>query len=106
MDRLDGATYADDPLIGWTTVDESTEAWVPDRIVDRMRHLGSAYEMHLLPLLPGVEPVVLNSTQVRNLIEEIDWVLERGDDPVLRNAVHDLGPVLSAALRGDGLRIE
>ncbi len=68
-DRLDPATYADDPVVGWFSGDPPAERWVPERLVDRLRALGSACELHLLPLLPGSVPLSLNGVQVRNLVD-------------------------------------
>jgi hypothetical protein len=104
-DRLVEATYVDDPMIEWSTIDGSVEASIPDRLVGRLLHLGRAYELHLLPLLPGVDALALNATQVENLIEELDWVAAHVDDPALRSACDDLRPVLQAGRRS-GLRIE
>lgn len=105
-DRLESGTYGDDPLVGWFSADPPAEAWVPERLVERLRLLGAAYELHLLPLLPGGEPIGLRGSQVTNLIEEIDWVAALADDPALRQVALDLRPVLSAARSGDGLWIE
>ena len=105
-DRLDSANYADDPDVGWFSSDPPAEAWVPERLVDRLRALGRAYELHLLPHLPGPEALSLNAVQVLTLIEEMDFLGERVNDPALTALIADLREVLGAAARGDGLWVE
>lgn len=105
-DRLETATYGDDPLVGWFSADPPAEVWVPERLVDRLRLLGAAYELHLLPLLPGCEPIDLRRPQVTHLIEEIDWVAALTDDPALRRSPLTYARCFQPPRHGDGLWIE
>ena len=86
-DRLDVSTYADDPKIRWFSSDPPLTTWVPERLVERLRLLGGAYQLHLLLHLPrdGDEPLSLNGTQVAHLIEEVDFVAGVAADPARRS---------------------
>ncbi|MBX3314504.1 MAG: hypothetical protein KF906_09310 [Actinobacteria bacterium] len=106
---LKAGTYLDDPLIGWTSADGQAEAWVADRLVDRLRLLGAAYELHLVPLLPARDETVtleLNAAQVRNLRDEIEWLADLVSDAALVQVATTILPVLRTAERGSGLRVD
>jgi hypothetical protein len=90
-DRFDESTYADDPLthvFATGRIDEAIE--IPERIFDRLAHLGRAYELHLLPLLGGHEPVGLNATQVGALIDELELLCSVTQDPIVERWAQEL----------------
>ena len=83
-DRFDSGTYADDPKVGVFTNEPPTDLWMPERVFHRLRYLGLAYELHLLPLVDGTEDsIYFNSLQAGVLAEELTFVGETVSDPVL-----------------------
>lgn len=88
-DRLDAERYADDPAfgvgLGEGTPGDQDSAWIPERLLARVVALGRAYELHLLPLIEEHEQVHFNSQQAESLAGEVAFVLERVDDPLLRD---------------------
>jgi hypothetical protein len=65
--------------------------WIPERIWHGLSWLGSAYELRLLPLLDGsTDPVFLSSTQVEDLIEELSFVEQLVEDPLVHSQIRAL----------------
>jgi hypothetical protein len=81
-DRLDAATYEDDPTVGIYRADpdEPSSLWVPERLFARLVLVARAYNLHTLPLLGGSEPVSLNRPMIGSLVDELDFVRQRLDD--------------------------
>ncbi len=77
-DRFDVALYSEDEAVRlWLTegsgVDD--ELIVPETIWHRLRLIGAAYSLHLLPLFDGsTDPVLLSGEQARTLAAEVDFV--------------------------------
>jgi hypothetical protein len=86
-DRFDVASYADDlPVRLWLTegggLDD--ELLVPETMWHRLRLIGAAYDLHLLPLLDGsTDPALLTGQQAQTLIDETDFVSVASDDGAL-----------------------
>lgn len=104
-DRLQAETYADDEPVHVFRPDQygpnEDGAWIPERIWHRLRALGSAYELHLLPLLDGTtDPVFLNPAQAEQFLDELRFVGELVDDPLVEAQVRAL--VSLAAERSHG----
>ena len=77
--------------------------WVPERIWWRLVALGKAYEVHLLPLVPGAtEPQFLNAQQVSTLIEEAEFLAHVVEDDLITQLVGDLVPLLAEARQESG----
>lgn len=94
-DRFDAQTYADDEPVRVFRPDrygsDDEGVWIPERLWHRLRNIGAAYQLHLLPLLDGTEdPVFLNSVQVERLLQELRFVGSTVDDPLLRGLVSSL----------------
>lgn len=94
-DRLEPGRYSDDPPVHLFRCDQigpmDEGLWVPERIWERVRLLGAAYEAHLLPLLDGsTDPVFLNPEQCGTLESELRFVAERLDDPLVEGLVHGI----------------
>jgi len=83
--RLDAATYADDPVVGVYGKDpgEASSLWVPERLFARLVPLARASGLHTLPLLGGSEPVRLSGPMIGSLVDELDFVRARVDDPLV-----------------------
>ena len=92
MDRFDAARYADDEPVGVFETDpgEADALWLPERLFARLVHIGSAYELHTLPMLGGVEPFRLNRLQCEDLLDEVAFVAERLHDPLAVQAAQAL----------------
>ncbi len=74
-DRFQASTYVDDEPVGvFTEVDDPEGIWVPERLFGRLTAVARAYDLHLLPMLGGHEPVTLNRQQVQTVLDELDLV--------------------------------
>jgi hypothetical protein len=95
-DRFDDTTYADDVLIRLLRVDrydleDGDEVWMPERLWDRIRCLGMAYELHLTPLFDGsTVPAFLNSAQAVQLDRELAFLAHAVNDPLLASWIDKL----------------
>lgn len=100
MDHLlDPSQFVDDVLVRVWTRTEEFEAWVPERLWDRLVNLGRAYELHRLPLLAApYEPVTLNAQQCAGLQRELEFVEQVVKDEALRS----IRAVVAAAARLTG----
>lgn len=111
-DRLRPERYEDDPLVGVFDYDYSTpaEAWVPERVWRRLHALGLGYELHYLTLCGGgKEPMVFNPTQAYGLLDELGFVGELVNDPLLVTYLNAVTQVVAAGALGGqnpALRIE
>lgn len=83
-DRLSVGTYADDPVVGIfeSSPGEHDAVSLPERLFNRLTAVASAYELHSLPLLGGSDPVTLNRSQCESLLDEVEFVAERLNDPL------------------------
>lgn len=81
------------------------EVWLSERLFRRLVLIGSAYELHLLPLLG--EDATLNAVQADGLLTELGFVGALVADPALASLLNVLTPLVSAC-RGsnDALRID
>ena len=89
-DRFDHHSYDDDQPVRLWLVEASgidDELLIPEVLWHRMRLVGAAYRLHLLPLLDrSTDPVFLNSTQCDALADEIAFVEVATDDGLLGSA--------------------
>jgi hypothetical protein len=113
-DRLETARYAEDPLVHIFRCDrvgpDGEGLWIAERVWDRARLVGAAYEMPLLSLLDGsTDPVFLNDVQCRRLETELRFVGELVADAVLEALVGQLISLLNQDSHGaskDAIGIE
>jgi len=100
-DRFDPATYAGDPPVLFRMGCDPrvehvppVEAWVSDRLFHRLRHLGLAFELPLLGRLPaGTGKWFYPEQQIDALVDEVAFVSDRVDDPLLEVALASLTPL-------------
>jgi hypothetical protein len=92
-DSFDHGTYADDQPVRlfrpdrYGPLDDDARS-MPETLWHRLRLLGAAYGLHLLPLLDGTtDPVMLNSLQCEQLLSELRFVGSLVDDPLVRAEV-------------------
>lgn len=93
-DRLEAQTYRDDAgLVGVYEVEASDAdaLWLSERLFRRLTLVAQAYELHTLPLLGGMRPVMLTKPMCASLLDELGFVTDRLDDQL----AHDTAQVLS-----------
>ncbi|MEO8696479.1 MAG: hypothetical protein ABI658_23400 [Acidimicrobiales bacterium] len=74
---------------------------MPETLWHRLRYIGTAYSLHLLPLLDGTtDPVFLNPQQVAQFLRELHFITLTVDDPLLREQVSAL--VATSRLPSEG----
>ena len=97
-DRLDPVTFADDPVVGVYEggPDDGDALWISERLFGRFTLVASAYELHALPLLGGTDPVPLNRATYESLLDEIAFVAERLDDPLVTQVAQTLSDYLAS----------
>ena len=100
-DRMQAETYADDPVVGVyrTDASESDALWLSERLFERLVSTARGYELHLLPMLGGSDPVRLSAPMARTLIEEVEFVAERLNDDLARSTAQTLARYLASQLR-------
>ena len=98
---MNAATYADDVLLGVYQVDESEPdaLWMSERLFSRLVRIAEAYELRTLPWLGGSDPTRLGRSQCEDLLDEIEFVADRVDDPLLSDLCRVLDDYVSARLR-------
>lgn len=107
--RFDPNTYADDPLIGVALADGEDTVWVPDRLWARLCWLGSAYQLHHLPMLhEGRSAHRLNVQQAAILGDELQVLTQCITDEATLEQIQRLLPIVARASRprSAGLVIE
>lgn len=99
-DRFNARTYTHDEPVGvFQQADDPDGVWVAERLFYRLVDVARGYELHLLPLLGGREPVTLNRQQVENLRDEL--ALLRAlltADPLVAASVTELDGYLARLL--------
>lgn len=102
-DRLDPQTYADDVVVAVYRDKPGDGISVPEQVFWRFVYVAKGYSLHLLPLLGGSEPVKLSRPMIQTLVDEISFVADRLQDPVVELWAARLLKAAQAALwqRGD-----
>ena len=94
--RLDPATYSGDEPVGVAAVPKEAlpgplpNEWlqyIPERIWNRILHLGSAYELHFAAVLEPIVDTVLDPTQCETVDEELRFLAAILDDDALKSAL-------------------
>jgi hypothetical protein len=107
-DRFDANRYAQDEPVGvFVGADDPDAVWVPERLFHRLVAVAQCYELHLLLLLGGADPVQLNRQQIEVLLEELAHVAEcLPNDQLVREQASRLGRYLRSVLaRPDSISI-
>jgi hypothetical protein len=108
-DRLDPATYESDEPVH-VCRRSGSDAWIAERLWNRLVTLRTAYQLHLLPLLFGTPEVHrLNGQQVGTLVEEVTFIGEAVTDPATASVIRELLPLFAEATRDSddgGLPVE
>lgn len=81
------------------------EIWLSERLFRRLVLVGTAYELHLLPMLK--QDFVLNAVQAENLLGELEFVRALVADQALGSLLNTLTPIVGLACRsGDDVTFE
>ncbi len=101
-DRLDASTYADDDeTVGVFEggPDDEDALWLSGRLFRRLTTVGAAYELHVLPQLQDGDAVRLGRPQCQSLVDELQFVAERLDDPLAHRTVQTVVAFVNLRLR-------
>jgi hypothetical protein len=82
-DRLNAATYADDEPIHVFSPENQAEAWVPERVFDRMQAIAVGYGLHVIPLLAEDALRFLDGSQAATFTDEVAFIAQVTNDPAL-----------------------
>lgn len=106
-DRFADARYVEDQPVHVFRADRHAgqgsgdEAWIPERLWSRIRLVGAAYELRLLPLLDGtVDPIFINAVQSAELARELDFVTAVLNDPIVHSTSHRLHELMRLPSQG------
>jgi hypothetical protein len=101
--RTDFSTRRTPGMIPSTSSSRGANRWVPERLWWRLVGLGKAYQVHLLPLLPGAtEPQFLSAQQTASLLDEVQFLADVVDDDLIVRLVADLVALLIEAQQQSG----
>jgi hypothetical protein len=102
-DRLDPASYSEDPIVAVYPHDVAESLDVPERVFCRLVYVAKGYSLHLLRLLGDSDPIRLNRPMIQTFVDELRFVGERLNDPVTDLWVDRLLQIAQATLwrRGD-----
>jgi hypothetical protein len=104
-DRFDQSRYADDPPVRVFDYDyaDGSEVWIPERVWRRLVTIGSAYELHYLPMLGGGSEVrTWDAVQAQTIGDELSFVAEVVKDSLLLHWLEALSPIVESAARRGG----
>lgn len=104
-DRLEARTYQDDDgLVGVYEIEASDAdaLWLSERLFQRMTLVARAYELHTLPLLGGTDPVTLSRPMCASLVDELNFVTDRLNDPLAHETAQALADFVASRVRRPG----
>ena len=105
-DRFDTARYVNEQPVRLFRPDrygpqDDEAVSVPEPLWHRIRLLGTAYNLHLLPVLDGTtDPVFLSDGQVEQLLDELRFVGTVVDDPLVDAEVRAILAIAQLATQG------
>ena len=76
--------------------------WLSGRLFRRVTGVGAAYELHVLLQLQDADAVRLSRPECQSLVDELQFVAERLDDPLAHRMVQTVAALVSARLRQPG----
>ena len=82
-----------------TDPDAEAALWVSERLFGRLTLVARAYELHTLPMIGGSDPVALNRTRCEALLNELEFVAERLDDPLALQIAQAITDYVATRLR-------
>lgn len=93
-DRFDSKMYEDEEPVAvgygapgtpdeWWNDIEDDIAWIPEPIFTRAQAIGSAYNLHLMPIINIYGRTELNQSQAETLLKELSFIKKVTNDPLL-----------------------
>lgn len=104
-DRLEAETYRDDDgLVGMYEFlpSDGDALWLSERLFRRVTQVAAAYELHTLPLLGGSDPVTLSRPMCASIVDELEFVADRLNDPLAHRTAQALTDFMGIRLRRPG----
>lgn len=101
-DRLEAATYQDDDgVVGVYEFQPSDgdALWLSERLFRRVIRVAEAYELHTLPLLSGSDPVTLSRPMCASVVDELEFLTDRLNDPLVHETVQAVTDFMTIRLR-------
>ncbi len=95
----------DDVLARVASLGTDAECWLPERILLRGWVIGRAYDLPLMSALEYGQDTTLNVPQASRLADEIEFVIEVTNDPLLSRHLMAVYAVVAGS-RGNGVRVE
>jgi len=77
----------------------TNEFWVPERLVERLHHLGLAYELPLLSRVSSTEDWSYPEVQAFSLQRELAFLMAHVSDPLLAAALEPFEALLTESIR-------
>jgi hypothetical protein len=95
VDRLAVETYADDEPVRVFSPETETEAWVPERLFERLQALAKGYQLHVATLVAEQGLSFLNVAQAQNFGDELAFLGDVTNDPALHEQIKAISAVVS-----------
>jgi hypothetical protein len=83
-------------------VKEDNSMEIFEGLVIRLKNIGIAYDLHILPLFDIYGDVFLNQLQCENLLSELEFVERLTNDPLLHNHIVKIKKLATQCLHADG----
>lgn len=108
MSWLAPSTFQDDEPVCFTLVEPTTsgstastcEAWIPERLFERMLHLAGAYHLHVLGVIHGDVDTHLNHLQCESLLTELEFLVRLvPSDAALQRVLVEVAQLVTRAAR-------
>src|SRR5438477_2646333 len=87
-DRFRSDSYAEDEPVAISANGQAHS--VPERLFTRLQQIAGAYELHLLPSIDIYTRTVLDGERCEAFVDEVAFVAEVVNDPLLRPHVDQL----------------
>ena len=110
-DRIDPNSFTDDEVVGIAAagrdipsedVPESDWAFLPERLFERLIHLGHAYSLHFASLVDPQAESQLNSSQCEGFLEELHFLDQVVNEPSFSSLLKSLIPKVQHVVRCTG----
>ena len=101
-DRLEARTYQDvDGLVSVYEFEASDAdaLWLSGRLFRRLTCVAQAYELRTLPLLGGMDPVILTKPMCAALLVELGFVTDRLNDELAHETAQVVADFVADRLR-------
>jgi hypothetical protein len=80
---------------GFNSPETEAEAWVPERLFERLQALANGYQLHVSSLVAEEGLAFLNVAQARNFGDELTFLGDVTNDPALHEQIKAILVVVS-----------